>query len=1107
MKPIDSRGEIGQYVFLSKYSKFNRSTGKKETWQEAVRRVLDMHLAYYSRRLDPKEITYLKNYMTLAGAAYMEKRILGAQRALQYGGELLLEKHPRMYNCAGTYADRVEVFKELTYLLLCGAGTGYSVQRRHVEKLPIAAGFNMSERKKVVIPDTIEGWAEAVDAMMRSFFFGDGVPDYDYSLIRPKGAYIRGGFRAPGHLPLKGALDKIFSVLRGIRGRRLTPFEVHHIMCICANAVVSGGVRRSAMISLFDADDAEMANCKTGNWMETMPELCRCNNSAVILPDTPKEQFDRIFESVKAYGEPGFVFLESPDFMLNPCFTGDTLIAVADGRNAVPIEKLVQDGMEFPVYSGKWVRKAGHYSKKWKAEIKMAKAFKTGRREVVEVKLSDGSKFKCTPEHRLALPDGTYLEAFKCVGKEVQPFFTIKEKYRTICSRSDGHARQYRMIWEFFNGKAPDGFDIDHIENGKGDFLDNLHLLERNAHQEKSGSERLGKNNPAFRIKNKEAYSHNMSISTTLERNGRYKGLSNRELYEIAKQVHKCGMYISCANCNKFDSRFPRNLSKNRFGGKIKNLRDLVLSGQPYVEEVDTREYIRKEKPTTDIHLTVESVVSCGFEDVYDLTVEDNHNFYIITNGDENYENCSGILVHNCAEVGMYPKYQDDSGEWHSGWGFCNLVEINGGKVKTENDFYLACEAAAIIATLQAGYTDFAPMLTEWSERIARRDALIGVGITGICENPDILLNPNIQKNGALIVRRTNETLAKLLHISPAARCTVVKPSGNSSQLLGTLSGITPGHSRHYIRHIQANDTEQCLQEFERVNPEAVEPSVWNPTVEKVISFPVTLPENTLIKKNLTAVQFLRDVVLLTKRNWIDCGRNPEHPSTIATPKLSMNVSNTCVVREGEWGDVREFLWENRNNFSGVSLLPATGDLDYPQAPFMEVLSEEGLVAEYGSGAILSSGLIVDALEVFSSIWEACEVALGRKQNLLEMTNEEIASFVVENITDGHFIASIDGVSFSDINCVLDYLRNKIAKRKDWIRRFNNFANRYMEGDRVKTSHCLKHVDALHRWCVLSRMRSVDYSSIKWDEPIKEAGSEVATACAGGSCEVEFKRK
>lgn len=941
MKPIDSRGEIGQYVFLSKYSKFNRSTGKKETWQEAVRRVLDMHLAYYSRRLDPKEITYLKNYMTLAGAAYMEKRILGAQRALQYGGELLLEKHPRMYNCAGTYADRVEVFKELTYLLLCGAGTGYSVQRRHVEKLPIAVGFNMSERKKVVIPDTIEGWAEAVDAMMRSFFFGDGVPDYDYSLIRPKGAYIRGGFRAPGHLPLKGALDKIFSVLRGIRGRRLTPFEVHHVMCICANAVVSGGVRRSAMISLFDADDAEMANCKTGNWMETMPELCRCNNSAVILPDTPKEQFDRIFESVKAYGEPGFVFLESPDFMLNPCFTGDTLVAVADGRNAVSIEKLAQNGLEFPVYSGKWVKKAGHYSKKWKAEIKMAKAFKTGRREVVEVRLSDGSLFRCTPEHRLALPDGTYLEAFKCVGKEVQPFFTIKEKYSSV----------------------------------------------------------------------------------------------------------------------------------------------------------------------TDIHLTVESVTNCGTEDVYDLTVEDNHNFYIITNGDENYENCSGILVHNCAEVGLYPKYQDDSGEWHSGWGFCNLVEINGGKVKTENDFYQACEAAAIIATLQAGYTEFSPMLSEWSERIARRDALIGVGITGICENPDILLNPDIQSNGAMIVRRTNEALAKLLHISPAARCTVVKPSGNSSQLLGTLSGITPGHSRHYIRHIQANDTEQCLQEFERVNPEAIEPSVWNPTVEKVISFPVTLPENTLIKKNLTAVQFLRDVVLLTKRNWIDCGRNPEHPSTIATPKLSMNVSNTCVVRENEWGDVREFLWENRNNFSGVSLLPATGDLDYPQAPFMEVLSEEELVAEYGSGAILSSGLIVDALEVFSSIWEACEVALGRKQNLLEMTNEEIASFVVENITDGHFIASIDGVSFSDINCVLDYLRNKIAKRKDWIRRFNNFADRYMEGDRVKTSHCLKHVDALHRWCVLSRMRSVDYSSIKWDEPIKEAGSEVATACVGGSCEIGFKRK
>lgn len=772
MLPKDSREEIKQYVFLSKYSKYDYKRGTKEKWPESVRRVMEMHREFYADRIDPANREQFDELLAFAEGMYLEQRILGAQRALQYGGELLLEKHPRMYNCAGTYADRKEVFKELTYLLLCGAGTGYSVQRRHVDRLPVAAGFDMSRKETMLIPDTIEGWAEAVNFMMMNFFDGGPVPEYDYSAIRPKGAYIRGGFRAPGPVPLRKALEKIFTILRGIRDRKLTPFEVHYIMCICANAVVSGGVRRSAMIALFDADDSEMAQCKTGNWMVTMPELCRCNNSAVILPDTPKERFDAVFESVKSYGEPGFVFLDNPDFMLNPC-----------------------------------------------------------------------------------------------------------------------------------------------------------------------------------------------------------------------------------------------------------------------------------------------------------------------------------------AEVGMFPKYKDDSGEWHSGWGFCNLVEINGGKVKTSIDFLNACKAAAILGTLQAGYTDFSPMLTEWSEKVARRDALIGVGITGICENPDILLDPNMQRTGAECVVETNKTMARLIGVNPAARCTVVKPSGNSSQLLGTLSGITPGHSRHYIRHIQANDTEQCLIEFAKVNPEAVSVSVWNPTMEKVISFPVTLPETALLKKDITAVEFLRDVVLRTKLNWIDHGVNYEHPSTVENPKLSMNVSNTCVVRHDEWDVVREFLWDNRMEFSGVSLLPETGDLDYPQAPYMEVLSEEELVAEYGSGAILSSGLIVDALEVFANIWEACEAAMGRRPDLLELTDREIADFVLKNISsDGHFIAEVDGVCFSDLNCVLDSLRSKIAKRMDWIRRFNNFARRYMNGDALRTSRCLKHVDALHEWCVLSRMRQVDYSKVQWDEPVKEAGSDIATACAGGSC-------
>lgn len=766
----DSRPVVGEYVFLSKYSQTHN--GKKEGWQDAVNRVMDMHLKRYSERIKPEDEKEFSSLFARAYSLYGEQRVLGAQRALQYGGELMLEKHARFYNCSSTYVDRVQVFEEIMYLLLCGAGTGYSVQHIHTEQLPIPKGFdNTKQSEKFLIPDTIEGWAEAVGKLMTAYYYGGADIEFDYSAIRPKGAYIRGGFKAPGPDPLRQAIEKVHHIVNRIKGRKLRPFELHYIICICANSVVTGGVRRSAMISIFDVDDAEMASCKTGNWISTMPELCRSNNSAAILPDTSKEAFDAIYENTKMYGEPGFVFIDSPWFVYNPC-----------------------------------------------------------------------------------------------------------------------------------------------------------------------------------------------------------------------------------------------------------------------------------------------------------------------------------------GEVGMYPRVQDENGDWHSGWGFCNLAEINGGKVKTEQDFYDACEAASVICTLQAGYTNFR-VLEKWSQKIAERDALIGIGITGLCENPDILFNADIQKRGAEIVKETNQKVARMIGINPAARCTVVKPSGNSSQLLGTLSGITPGHSRHYIRHIQAADTEQAIQEWMRVNPDMVEDSVWAPDREKVIAFPVTLPEGALLKQNLTAIDFLK-FVLLTKRNWIEFGTNFDHPSTKENPKLRMNVSNTCTVRPEEWDDVREFLWEHRSEFGGISLLSSFGDLDYPQAPYTEVLDETELAKRYGAGAILSSGLIVDAQDVFKDVWEACNAATGLAPNLLDITDKEISDFVVKNIKDGRFLVDIDGVCFSDVNCVIDYLKRRVERRKDWVRRFNSFADKYMDGDRVKTSYCLKHVNAYHKWQLICRMKPVSYDNIEWEEPLKQAGSEIATACAGGACEL-----
>lgn len=769
MIEMDSRPIVGNYVFLSKYSQ--TSGGQKETWDQAVNRVMDMHMKQYRNVVSPKDMPEFLDMFRKAYTLYHDQRILGAQRALQYGGELMTEKHARFYNCCATYVDRVSVFEEAMYLLLCGCGVGYSVQHCHVNKLPVPMGFNHSlPNSQFTVPDTIEGWAEAIGLLMTAYYEGRPDIDFDYSMIRPRGAFIRGGFSAPGPEPLKEAIEKIHSIVEKIKGRKLRPFELHYIICVFANSVVTGGVRRSAMISIFDADDVEMASCKTGAWITTMPELCRSNNSAAILPDTSKEIFDKIYEFTKKYGEPGFVFIDSQDFVYNPC-----------------------------------------------------------------------------------------------------------------------------------------------------------------------------------------------------------------------------------------------------------------------------------------------------------------------------------------GEVGLFPQIKDEEGNIHSGWGFCNLAEINGGKIHTPEELYEAAEAAAIICTLQAGYTRF-KVLERWSQKIAERDALIGVGITGLCENPEVLFDPEVQRKAARIVVETNKKIAKMINISPAARCTVIKPSGNSSQLLGTLSGIAPGHSRHYIRHIQASDTEQIIQEWMRVNPNMVEDSVWAPNREKVIAFPVTLPEGVLLKQNLSAIDFLK-LVLLTKENWIEFGTNFDHPSTKENPTLRMNVSNTCTVKPDEWDSVREYLWEHRDKFGGISLLSSFGDLDYPQAPYTEVLDENQLSKRYGAGAILSSGLVVDAVDVFKDVWEACDAAMGNSPNLLQLTDKEISHFITSNIKNGRFLVDIDGICFSDVNCVIDYLKRKVERRQDWVRRFNNFADKYMFGDKQQTAYCLKHVNAYHKWQHICRMRKVNYDNIVWRSPVKEAGSDIGAACMGGKCE------
>ena len=734
-RDTDTRQLMAQTKFYEAYSRWDDERERYETWDEAVSRVMGMHREYYQDRMTPE----LSQLIDEAEALYKLQYALGAQRALQFGGQQLRKHQMRMYNCTSTYADRPRFFSELFYVLLCGAGAGFSVQQHHVDKLP-----DIAERKKQakgwVVEDSVEGWADALGALMSSYFADDQqFPEmagrkiyFDLNNVRPKGAMISGGFKAPGPEPLRKSLDKIEHLIqsRVLKGEhRLRPIDVYDIAMHAADAVLAGGVRRSATICLFSADDSEMVSAKTGNWFVDNPQRGRSNNSAVMVRDEiTRDQFKSIMGSIKEFGEPGFYFVEDREFTTNPC-----------------------------------------------------------------------------------------------------------------------------------------------------------------------------------------------------------------------------------------------------------------------------------------------------------------------------------------VEIGMYPQI-----DGKSGWQGCNLTEINGGKCTTKDEFFKACRAASIMGTLQAGYTDF-KYLDETTRAIFEREALLGVSVTGWMNNPEVLLDKEVQIEGADIVRQINKEVAALIGINPAARTTCVKPSGNASVLLQTASGIHAEHSPRYLRHIQLNKESEVAQLIYQTNPYMVEESVWSSNnTDFCIAFPVVSPVGSLYREDLYGTKLLEKVKLV-QQNWVEAGTNPE---LCANPDLRHNVSNTVTVMPHMWSEVEDYVYDNRHSFAGISFLAGSGDKDFAQAPMTEVKTEEDIVQQYGKAALFASGLIVDTRKSgFRDLWDATMQA----QTPPEYQGE-----------------------ISDLN-------------KEWIRRFKKFADNYFDGDVKQTEYCLKDVFLLHKWTkVQQNLAHIDFVSQLETKKFTDVDTIGSAACVGGACEITF---
>ena len=302
-------------VFM-KYAKFQPEKNRRETWEELVTRNKEMHQKKFPHIKDEIESTYKMVY---------DKKVLPSMRSLQFGGKPIEISPNRIYNCAYMPIDHVDSFAETMFLLLGGTGVGYSVQKHHVEKLPDIKKPNPERTRRYLIGDSIEGWADAIKVLMESYLgYKSSTPVFDFSDIRHKGAMlVTSGGKAPGPQPLKDCVHNITKVLNSKKdGEKLTPIETHDIVCHIADAVLAGGIRRAALISLFSADDEEMISCKSGNWWESNPQRGRANNSAVLLRHKiTKDFFMDLWKRIElsGAGEPGIYLSNDKDWGTNPC--------------------------------------------------------------------------------------------------------------------------------------------------------------------------------------------------------------------------------------------------------------------------------------------------------------------------------------------------------------------------------------------------------------------------------------------------------------------------------------------------------------------------------------------------------------------------------------------------------------------------------------------------------------------------------------------------------------------------------------------------------------------------------------------------------------------
>lgn len=936
---------LQMFQFFDKYSRFNYEKKRRETWIETVDRSMSFLKKLSKNKLEDSEYDRIRRFI-------LEMKSSPSMRLLAMAGEAAERQNAALYNCSFLPIDSIDSIVESLIIAMAGTGVGFSVERKYVNNLPEVknkvdypnVGFKAT---LVKIQDSTEGWAEAFKIGLNSWFNGEDV-FFDYSKIREAGAplKIKGG-RASGPEPLKKLLDFTKEKIQARQGKKLRPIDAHDIVCKVGEAIVSGGVRRTALISLFDIDDAEMRDCKNGENIVGNEQRYMANNSAVWGDDITDEEITKQMTEMKngMRGEPG-IFSRSNanklaperrkrfgnvDYGTNPCFAPGTLIHTSKGH--FPIEELV--GKNVDVWDGK----------NW---IKINNFRVTAENQpILKIIMQDGGETRLTPYHTCITSDGLRVQVKDLRVGDRLMYSSAPESHGAIVEKGayikgflmgDGTHHKENPILYLYNTKYScekrliESAEEIRIEEKNRSAIEDVGFVNAGDNRKRMTGISVRKELLSWTMENKKRLPKSVfawDISSKLEliagimdADGSASDTKNGWMYQIwsinkswlldfqvlLKTIgvqSKLSLAKKAGICN-FNDGYGDYNSQESWRLTISQSASILLARQ-----VKFSRLISFDKKETSYSLQskeniIANITSDGIENkVYCCTVPISHSLAL----------SNGLLYGQCGEINLRP------------YEFCNLSIAIAREYDTLETLKEKVEVATIIGTIQSMATRFPGLRDIWRKN-CEEERLLGVDINGWVDCP--VLRPNNQnleenlkelRDHAVAI---NKEYSKILGINPSSSVTCVKPSGNSGILFNCASGIHGRWAPYYIRNVRIQAESPIRKIFEDQGVPMVPEIGQNKENANtyVASFPVKSPFGSLTKNDLTALQQC-EYWLKAKLFWT------EH-----------NPSVTITYKMEEFDELLKWVLKHKEWIGGMSFLPSD-DAQYDLMPNIEITEQE----------------------------------------------------------------------------------------------------------------------------------------------------------------------